>query len=141
MRLKEKITLLFATLLGLLCIKKWRNDEQKVISNDDKSGNKHSCIQTPPINNIKWNNGYWQYTATSYGYFYLYSAYLDIRERNSYGPSVRIFSYIEVKNKTEPPTRKGWERAKWRGVKMFCQIWFSDVEKAVYSEVNLNGFS
>jgi hypothetical protein len=43
-------------------------------------GRNTSCAQYPGIYDIHFNNIYWQQVDTSNGTFFLYGAYLDVRE-------------------------------------------------------------
>ena len=101
---------------------------------DNVSPLRHSgwqCPQLPSLSDIKLNKKFWQETTNSYGYFYLYGAYLDIRAKDSLSPSVRILAMIEPKNKTIPVKQS---QQKWEGIKMYCHIWFSKEEPAIISE-------
>ena len=92
-----------------------------------------SCTKLPNWHDIEFNKRYWQQTTNSYGNFYLYKAYLDVRAKNPLGPSVRILSMIEPRNRTmkiKPDQRK------WEGIKMQCQLWFPNREPVIISEVN-----
>ena len=91
-----------------------------------------SCPQLPTLSDIKLNNRYWQKTTNSYGNFYLYGAYLDNRERNRFGPSVRILGMIEPKNRT---MRIKPYQQQWEGIRLYCQIWFRQKKPAIIAKV------
>ena len=70
-----------------------------------------TCAPFPQIYDLEFNK-YWQVMESSNGSYHLYGAYLDNRELNSLGPTVRILAMI---NREDP-----WNRTS------FCQIWFDD---------------
>lgn len=76
--------------------------------------NNKPCGKLPNIYDIHFNNIYWQKSLTSNGTFYLYGAYLDVRQPNTIGPTIRILGMID---RIEPK------------IKTFCLIWF-DMDKA-----------
>ena len=87
---------------------------------DHKNTRKKSCGKLPALTDIHYNNHYWQEMTTSNGTFYLYGAYLDLRELNRLGPTVRILGMID---RLEPI------------VETSCLLWFSDTQEPVVSKV------
>jgi len=79
-----------------------------------------TCARFPRLYDLHISNAYWQEMETSNGTFHLFGAYLDRRERNRLGPTVRILGMI---NRLEPK------------VKTYCQIWFSGRKQPVIVKV------
>jgi hypothetical protein len=79
-----------------------------------------TCARSPTLYDIHVSNVYWQEQTTSNGTFYLYGAYLDVREANKLGPTVRVLGMID---RLEPTVRT------------FCQIWFKGAQAPVISKV------
>ena len=80
-----------------------------------------SCAKLPDPLTLRYNNLYWQEVVTSNFTLYLYSAYLDVRTRNTEGPVVRL---LGMTDKLKPRST------------MFCQLWFENSTQPVLSEVN-----
>ena len=80
-----------------------------------------SCAKLPDPMKLRYNNLYWQEVVTSRLTLYLYGAYLDIRERNLEGPSVRL---LGMTDKLRPK------------VNLFCQLWFENSTQPVISQVS-----
>ena len=106
-------------------------EKSKIGMNQVKTkGHKHTnffhknkmCGILPNIYDIHFNNIYWQEHKTRHAIFYLYGAYLDTRQRNAQGPTIRILSMLD------------------RGLKpktiMHCLIWFDNDEKPVVSKIS-----
>ena len=55
---------------------------------------KEDCTNRPHLIDIQFNNKYWQVFEGKRSKYFLYAAYLDIRNRNKF-PSVRINGFIE----------------------------------------------
>ena len=79
-----------------------------------------SCAKLPDPLTLRYNNLYWQEVVTSNFTLYLYSAYLDVRTRNTEGPVVRL---LGMTDKLKPRST------------MFCQLWFENSTQPVLSEV------
>ena len=80
------------------------NKERKMQIND-------SCAPFPDIYDLRFNK-YWQVMESSNGSYHLYAAYLDIRELNLLGPTVRLLAMID---RMEP----------WY-LETYCQLWFNE---------------
>lgn len=68
---------------------------------------------------LEFNNLYWQTLRTSNGTFQLYGAYLDKRNNNRLGPTVRILGMID---RIEPT------------VITYCQFWFESKKDPVIAK-------
>ncbi|KAJ8973015.1 hypothetical protein NQ317_004613 [Molorchus minor] len=68
-----------------------------------------TCAKFPSMFDLEFNNLYWQTLHTSNGTFQLWGAYLDKRQKNRLGPTVRILGMI---NRIEPT------------VVTYCHFWF-----------------
>ena len=97
-----------------LAVLYWQQNKHKQMSKNA------SCARYPDIYDLRFNK-FWQVMESSNGTYNLYAAYLDVRELNLAGPTVRILTMI---NRLEP-----WYQD------TFCQIWFNDTNEPVFSKV------
>ena len=74
-----------------------------------KSSNQNKCVKFPGIADINFNNLYWQVLYSSQATYYLYEAFLDVREKHTKGSFVRIMGMMH-KNKRE---------------ELYCHMWFN----------------
>merc|ERR1711915_846354 len=79
-----------------------------------------SCAHFPEIYDLKFNK-YWQVMESSNGTYYLYAAYLDARELNLLGPTIRILAMV---NRLEP----------WY-LDTYCQLWFNQSSAPILTKV------
>ena len=92
----------------------WQENKHKQMKKNE------SCARYPDIYDLRFNK-YWQVMESSNGTYNLYAAYLDMRELNPRGPTVRILSMID---RLEP-----WYQD------THCQLWFSEATEPVFSKV------
>ena len=79
-----------------------------------------TCAKLPNLYDLHFNT-YWQIYESNDGTYNLYSAFLDVREQNSYGPIVRILTMVDS---ISPSTNDS-----------FCQLWFNETTEPVFSKV------
>lgn len=77
------------------------------------------CGKFPYLFDIQFSNSYWQVMEHKTSQFYFYNAYLDVREGNALGPSVRI---LAMSNSLKPRNK-------------ICQLWFEGSLAPVESKV------
>ncbi|GJQ78199.1 hypothetical protein Trydic_g2528 [Trypoxylus dichotomus] len=70
-----------------------------------------SCAKFPALENLRFNNHYWQTLETPTGEYHLLGAYWDIRPKNKKAPTVRLLAMITPLKITED---------------LYCQFWFKD---------------
>ena len=80
-----------------------------------------SCAKMPDPLTLRYNNVFWQEVVASNFTPCLYSAYLDVRTKNTERPVVRL---LGMTDKLKPRSR------------MFCQLWFENSTQPVLSEVS-----
>ena len=97
-----------------LSLQFWKQNRHKNMKMND------TCAPFPEIYDLNFNN-FWQVMESSNGSFHLYAAYLDKRELNPLGPTVRILTMI---NRFEP----------WK-IDTHCQMWFNDTSEPVITNV------
>ena len=68
----------------------------------------NKCPQYPGIEDLKFNNLYWQVLRTREEIYYLKDAFLDVREKESKGSLVRIIGVVSDARKEE----------------LSCNLWF-----------------
>ncbi|XP_022657968.1 uncharacterized protein LOC111248999 [Varroa destructor] len=76
-----------------------------------------SCVKYPPLYDLQFNNLYWQKLNTNNGSFFIYGAYLDIRQRVGKVPLVRILAMID---RIKPTTK-------------YCLLWYDNATMPVVS--------
>lgn len=80
----------------------------------------NKCPQYPGIEDLKFNNLYWQVLKTKKETYYLKDAFLDVREKNTKGSLVRIIGVASDARKEE----------------LSCNFWFkSSTSDSVLSPV------
>lgn len=82
-------------------------------------GFNNTCARFPSMFDLEFNNIYWQTLRTSNGTFQLFGAYLDARQNNRLGPTVRILGMID---RIEPT------------VVTYCQFWFEGKKEPVIAK-------
>ena len=85
-----------------------------------------SCAKFPSILDIQLENHYWQKVETRKATFHLYGAYLDTREANQLGPTVRILGVIDLRTPFHTLEQT---------LQTHCQLWFPDSQAPVFSKV------
>ena len=89
--------------------------------NKDKQRKKNdTCAKLPNLYDLHFNN-FWQIYESNEGTYNLYSAFLDMREQNNLGPTVRILTMVDHDS---PSTSDS-----------FCQLWFNETTEPVFSKV------
>ena len=79
-----------------------------------------TCAKLPNLYDMHFNN-YWQMYESNDGTFYMYSAFLDVREQNPLGPTVRILTMVD----RHSPGKNA----------SYCQLWFNETAEPVFSKV------
>lgn len=83
--------------------------------------NSDTCAKFPLLQDLQFNNIYWQVLKVKMSSFYLYSAFYDDRMLSAPRPSVRVLGMIN------------------RNVILFdvyCQLWFDEVPSPVISKIS-----
>ena len=92
------------------------------LDNDNKSKiSKLKCGRYPKLGDLQFSNSYWQTYKDTPWIYYLYGAYLDVRENEDFGNQNVIIIFMMTK-KVKPS-------------KPYCQIWFNDTKEPVISKV------
>jgi len=79
-----------------------------------------TCAKFPYLYDLHFNN-YWQLHQSENRTIHLYSAFLDVREQNPLGPTVRI---LAMADHSSPETNEA-----------YCQLWFNDSTEPVFAKV------
>merc|ERR1711892_558711 len=112
---ETKLLLNLAPQMPNLALIFWNENKKKPMKKND------TCAKLPNLYDLHFNN-YWQLYNSNDGTFHLYSAFLDVREQNPLGPTVRILVMVD-------------RHSPWKE-ESYCQIWFDDSTEPVFVKVS-----